>query len=274
MKKVLGLVLLGAAGVFIVFMTGCEIPIVDTPTGFTGVATDNGAGVKLSWNAVTVEGEDVTYVVSFEGTELMDGITVTEYIDTDPDKADKYEVIAVAGAEESDPAEFSTEPITIESKSAWELNGSGKSGIEFSIAGKTINTHSMADVSHAAEIDCYFTNWTPKSGGFGGEYSLASPDEAPDDPGGVELVGTTGWRKSGVSDGLGAIEDVTLVPGTEAQVGELNYSNYTDITINEAYAVSTQDNYFGIIEATNIDEVTGEVSFKVTFQPIQGLRLF
>ena len=278
MKKVLSLALLVAAGAFIVFMTGCiPPPEVPTPTGFTGVATDDGAGVKLSWNTVTVEGEDVTYTVYFDDVDepLLDEITATEYIDTDPGKAGKYEVIAVAGGEESDPAEFSTEPITIETKSAWELNGTGKSGITFNVIGKTIDIYSMAETSgDLGKVDCYFSNWEAGTTEFPAPYYLASPSEIVDDPGKLDYD-FDAWRTSGISDALvGDIEAIDTVPGTKAQTGEENYFNVTEVTINSAYAVSNQDDNFGIIEVTNIDEATGEVSFKATFQPIKGLRLF
>ncbi|TKJ42985.1 hypothetical protein CEE36_05735 [candidate division TA06 bacterium B3_TA06] len=276
MKKVLSLALLVAAGAFIMSVVGCgPIPVVPTPTGFTGVATDDGAGVKLSWNTVTVEGEDVTYTVSFEDTELLDEITATEYIDTDPGKAGKYEIIAVAGGEESDPAEFSTEPITIETKSAWELNGQGNSGITFNVIGKTIDLYSMAVTSNDLDkVDCYFSNWEAGTTEFPGPYYLASPSEIVDDPGKLDYD-FDAWRVTGISNALeGDIEAIDTVPGTKAQTGEENYFNVTEVTINSAYAVSNQDDYFGIIEVTNIDDATGEVSFKATFQPIQGLRLF
>ncbi|MEA3310843.1 MAG: hypothetical protein U9Q76_01355 [candidate division WOR-3 bacterium] len=278
MKKVLGLTLLAALGAFVVFMTGCIPPSeVPTPTGLTVEATADGAGVKLTWNAVTVEGEDVTYDIYFEGAllEFGEAIEVTYYEDADPGKAGEYEVIAVAGGEESEPAEISTKPIAVAPLEGWDINASGESGITFNVAGKAIVTHSMgATGTKRDEVDFYFTNWAGLSAGFEGPYYLASAHKVNDDPGDPD-PGYTDWRTTGISDELGGnIESTTIVPTTSDPDNKYYYDITEELVINGVYAISTQDDYFGIVQVTNIDETDGGVEFKATFQPIKGLRLF
>lgn len=272
MKKVLSLALIMAVGAAVMF-TGCVPPNgdVSTPTGLTVEATTDGAGVKLTWNAVTVEGEDVTYDVSFDGTLLLDEITALEYTHTAPGKAGEYEVIAVAGSEESDPAKFSTDPITVATLQVWELNGSGSSGIGFDVTNKAVVTYSMATDAEKTHIDCYFTNWLGQSGGFGGEYDLCSPAEnLQDDPGKPFTEDVSGWHTTGISDDL--VKNIDAVD----MVDSTGYYSRPSVPVAEGgtYAIYTQDGYYGLIQAVSISTANGAVDIKATLQTIKGLRLF
>lgn len=239
---------------------------LDKVTGLTAEATADGAGIHLTWDPVA---NAETYNVYFNGELLLDGITVTEYTHAEPGMTGVYTVSASAGGQEgpeSDP--LSTEPIAIQDLTVWELNGAGEAGIGWDVVAEAVVTYYMADNSNADKIDCYFTNWEGIAGGFGGPYSLASPDMLPEDPG-DPTGGSSGWRTSGISDPLTQnIEEINLVPP------ENDYFNYTDVTVGETYAVLTQDDYYALIQVISIDETVGQVDIRTTFQPIQGSRLF
>ena len=276
MKKVLGLTLLAALGAFVVFMTGC-IPIEPpgVPRNLAAEAADGGASVKLTWSEpADVEG-DITYSVYFDDELLLEEITALEYKHTEPDKAGDYEVTAVVDGEEGDPAEISTKPIAIVPLEGWDINASGESGITFNVAGKAIVTHSIgATGTYRDKVDFYFTNWAGLSAGFEGPYYLASAHKVNDDPGDPN-PDYTNWRTTGISDELGGnIESTTIVPTTSDPDNKYYYDITEELVINGVYAISTQDDYFGIVQVTNIDETDGGVEFKATFQPIKGLRLF
>ncbi len=264
MKKVLALAVLGIAAVGLIYMEGCS-PIVEGKIKITGAeAIKDGAGVKVSWDAPE---KTTKFNVYFDGKLIGDKVTTEYYEDKKPGKAGEYWV-EVAGNENSRD-KFSTEPIAVVSKEVYELNGAGVSGIEFSVSGKAINTHSMGSSSSTRDkVDCFFTNFKGKSEGFGTPFSLASPDQCSKDAGNTD-PSFTGWKKSAISKALeeSDIEKVVLVP-------EKGYFNYTDVVVNSIYAVETAEGYYGLVMPTNISTTNGKVEFKATFQPVKGLRLF
>ncbi|MCK4333974.1 hypothetical protein KAX06_04220 [candidate division WOR-3 bacterium] len=270
MKKVLGITLLVAVGAFVVFMTGCDGELPGEVRNLAAEAADEGASVKLTWTEPTDATGDETYSVYFDETLVEEEISVTEYKHFEPGKAGEYEVTVVTGNDESEGVKIDVYPIDVTPVTVWELNGTGKSGIGFDIEGEAVATYSMSATSdYRGKVDCYFSNFTGQSGGFDTPYYLASPDQVIVDPGDPD-PSFTGWRVSGISNPVGGnIEDVKIAPGSGSY-----YNRSDQVVINETYAVSTQDDYYGLVQVISINEIDGQVETKVTFQPIQELRLF
>jgi hypothetical protein len=271
MKKVLGITLLIAAGAFVVFMTGCGGELPGEVRNLAAAASDEGASVTLSWSAPTDATGDETYTVYFDETLVEEEITATEYKHFEPGKAGEYKVTVVTGNDESDGVKIDTYPIDVADLNVWELNGEGSSGIGFNVAGDAVATYSMASDANKTNIDCYFSNWLGKSGGFGGDYDLYSPAEnLEDDPGKPFTGEVSGWRTTGITDALGmTINEVDTLPAT-------GYYTRTDggTIEGETYGIYTEDGYYGLIQVVSISTDNGAVDIKATFQPIQGLRLF
>lgn len=270
MKKVLSITLLVAVGAFIVFMTGCEGELPGEVRNLAAEAADDGASVKLTWSEPTDATGDETYSVYFNGTLLLEDITALEYKHTEPGEAGEYEVTVVTGSDESEGVKIDVYPIDVASITVWELNATGNSGIGFDVEGEAVATYSMGATStNRGKVDCYFSNFTGLSGGFGTPYYLTSPDQVPADPGDPD-PSFTGWKVSGISDPVGGnIEDAKIAPGSGSY-----YNRSDEVVINETYAVSNEEDYYGLVQVISINETNGQVEAKVTFQPIQGLRLF
>lgn len=263
MKKISMLGMLVLACCAFVFMT-CIPPDVNDVTNLTIAASTDGAGVVLTW-AAPANGAD-SYTVEFDGAVLLDGITATTYTDANPTKTGTYTVIAVLGGAESGGVDISSEPISVQTIQAWEINGSGSSGIAFNPVTSSVSTYSMANGDYQTNIDFYFTNYA--TGYAATPYSLASASEVGTDPG-INWLPTSGWRDGGISNALtGNIEDGPMAPASG------NYYSYTDVTIGDVYAVSTEDNCLGLVQVTSISTSTGQVDFKATLQPIIGFRVF
>jgi len=275
MKKVLSLALLVAVGAFVVFMTGCDIEPPDgVVTGLKAEAVNDGLGIKVSWNAFT-DADD--YTIYFNGTLLEEQVTVTYYEHITGCEPGSYVVTAFVGNDETDNSDaLSTEPISVESKQVWELNGSGSSGIGFDVDAEAVATYSMASDANKSAIDCYFTNWLVKSDGFGGPYDLCSPastegeDPLQGDAGKPFADDVVGWRVTGITENAltGNIGDITELPAT-------GYYSYSENVAGDAtYGIYTEDGYYGMIQIVSISTDNGQVDIKVTFQPIMGFRLF
>lgn len=268
MKKVLGLTLIAAAAVFVVFMTGCDGEIPGEVRNLAVEAADAGASVKLTWSEPTDATGDETYSVYFDGADepLLDGITALEYKHTEPGKTGEYEVTVVVDGEESDGVTISTEPVTPTTHQVYELNGELESGLGWTVSTGSAATYSMANDNNKTNIHCYFTDLEL---GFAGDYNLAGAYVVETDPGNTWMPNTSGWDQTTVTDPLDeSFDNVTIAPGAN------NYYNYSPAIIGETYAIQTEDGHYGLVEVSGIDKTYGTVDVKVTFQPIQGLRLF
>ncbi|TET24022.1 MAG: fibronectin type III domain-containing protein [Candidatus Stahlbacteria bacterium] len=266
MKKVLSLALLAAVGVFIVFMTGCDGELPGEVRNLAAEAADEGASVKLTWTEPTDATGDETYSVYFDETLVEEEISVTEYKHFEPGKAGEYEVTVVSGNEESEGVKIDTEPVTPTTHQVYELNGELESGLGWNVSTGSAATYSMANDNSKTNIHCYFTDLEV---GFAGDYNLAGAYVVETDPGNTWMPNTSGWDQTTVTDPLDeSFDNVTIAPGAN------NYYNYSPATIGETYAIQTEDGHYGLVEVSGIDKTYGTVDVKVTFQPIQELRLF
>ncbi|MBN2381000.1 PEGA domain-containing protein [candidate division WOR-3 bacterium] len=238
-------------------------------TGLTAEGTEDGAGFILSWDAET---NAETYNVYFrdyyyyEESLLADSIIGTSYIHENPERVGVYRVSAVVGGIEGlKSEELSTMPSYVSYVSAYELNGSGFSGISWDVQSGYPTNYSMADETYQDLIDCYFTNLT--AGYEDTPYYLAGADVTAEDPGNTWL-NPAGWRSTRISNALSDdIEYVILAPAGP-------YYDYVEISEYETYAILTEDGYYALIEVQYINSWNGELDILTTFQSIKGSRLF
>jgi hypothetical protein len=229
--------------------------------------TPDGEGIKLVWSAPSDYDEgsgcwgkkdsEYLYIITIDGVDI-DTVEETEY--TLYERCSVIEIAALKDGERSEPLRISVAPADVVTLEVWELNGYGASGIGFGIS---IYTYMMSEATNRDEIDCYFTDFNQC---YQGLYSLASADQIIYDQG--YSGSTSGWRKTLISEALDVsdIDDVDIVPAQ-------GYGNAADsVKAGNTYAILTQDGYYGLIQVMEIDETTGEIEIKATFQPIKGLR--
>jgi hypothetical protein len=123
----------------------------------------------------------------------------------------------------------------------------------------------MKEASNAANVDFYISDW---STGFSGpEYSVASPDEAPNDPGGVAPTGS--WRINSYTNLLANEQAALPVHSNTA------YFNFTDLTTDPAIVgcFTTADGYYAVVKFSGYNTGAGTVQVETWLQHIKGLRL-
>lgn len=247
----------------VVFLTGCPEGIgPETPTNLAIQSAEDGASVKLTWDAV----EDVDgYIIYFNDT-VLDTTKNTEYTHSNPEATGEYAVSSYIGDEESDKsASVSDKPKITPTVQVYEIGVPNQnSGFGWSTLTGEGTTYSMADASHAGEIDLYFTNWAV---GYAGNYDIASPSEVLNDAGASWLAGTSGWRTTGIVELTEKFDDVKTLPSS-------GYDNYqTNIVQGGAYGVFTQDGYYGMVEIKSVSPTNGLVEIRTAFQKVKGLRV-
>ena len=261
MKKILSIIALITVMIFI----GCVPPSVDKVTNLKIEAANDGAAVKLTWDAIENADE---YNVYFNGT-LLATVENTEYthsFDNDADaKTGEYRVSAVIGGTEGEQSDAVDDiPVITDNVQLYEIGGTGSSGFGWNVNTGAAASFSMADASNASSIDLYFTNWTT---GYAGTYDIASPHLVDQDEGASWLHGTTGWRTTGIAEITELFDDATILPST-------GYNNYVEnVTQGNSYGVYTQDGYYGLIEVKSISEANGTIDTRSAFQKVKGLRI-
>lgn len=270
MKKLylLSAVLLAIAA--ITLFTNCEEIIGDEPTNVVlSAATDT--SVMITWTASTTAPDK--YIVYFKGVGQTNyvnvgEVTTTSFTHNPGGNTGKYYVAAKIGADEYDSDVKSTEPIASSSITLAELNATGNSGYGWARTTGASGTYSMASASNSSSVDFYLTNF---AAGFSGTpYSIASPNEGPNDPGGVVPNGS--WRTNGISDPV--TNPQAPLP---AYISGTTYFNFTNVTTYPTYLAvrmaEGSDVYYALIKVDGLNTSAGTVTVESWFQPIKGLRL-
>jgi len=261
LSKLLWIVTIGLP--LVVLFTGCEEGLgPETPKNLAIQAAEDGASVKLTWDAV----EDVDGYIVYFNDAVLDTTTSTEYTHSNPEATGDYAVSSYRGDEESDKSStVSDKPQITPTVDVYEIGVPDQnSGFGWSTLTGEGTTYSMADASHAGEIDLYFTNWAV---GYAGNYDIASPSEVLNDAGASWLAGTSGWRTTGIVKLTEGFDDVKTLPST-------GYENYQEnIVQGGAYGVFTQDGYYGMVEIKSVSPENGLVELRTAFQKVKGLRV-
>jgi hypothetical protein len=268
MRTLLSIAAVGALAAVSLVIVGCPALTGGAPTDVKlEMATDS--TVKITWVAPT-EGTPDKYIVAFMvtgGSTYADFDTVTSTTAThDPaGKTGKYKVTAVFGSETYDAANFpSSAPIATTAKTVGELNSADLAGYGWDRTAGTGTTYTMTQASSAANVDFYITDW---AAGFAGPtYSIASPDEAPNDPGGVAPTGS--WRINGYTNALANANDPLPTHSNTT------YFNYTDLTTDPTLVgIYTADGYYALVKLSSYNYTSGNVQAEGWFQLVKGLRL-
>lgn len=254
----------------VTLFTSCEDIIGDEPTNVAlSAATDT--SVMITWNAPTTTPDK--YIVYFKGVGQANytnvgEVTTTSFTHNPAGLTGKYYIAAKLGSTEYDSDVKSTEPIASASVTLSELNSTGNSGYGWVRTTGASGTYSMANASNSSSVDFYLTNF---AAGFSGTpYSVASPNEGPNDPGGVVPSGS--WRTNGISDPI--TDPQAPLP---AYIAGTTYFNFTNITSYPTYLgvrmADGSDIYYALIKVDGINTGAGTVTVESWFQSIKGLRL-
>jgi hypothetical protein len=269
MKRLLSVAAVGIMAAAALVLMQCDTIAGGAPSGVTlAAATDS--TVKVSWTAPT-EGTPDKYYVAFMATDAstyadFDTVTTTTVEHNPSGKTGKYMVTAVFGSETFDAANTpSTAPIPSAATTVSELNATGNAGYGWDRTAGTGATYTMAQAGSAANVDFYITDWA--TGYAGSTYSIASPDLAPNDSGGVAPTGS--WRVNGFTDPL--TSEQAALPLHSA----VTYLSYTDLATDPILVgcFTTADGYYALVKLSGYNTGAGTVSVQSWFQPIKGLRL-
>ncbi|MEO0071953.1 MAG: hypothetical protein ABIK10_00740 [candidate division WOR-3 bacterium] len=262
-------------GVLVIFValalfTGCEEVTGEEPTNVAlEAATDT--TVKITWTAPQTAPDK--YYIYFKAIDAANytkigETTATSYIHDPQGKTGKYYVAAVYGSNEYNSSVVSTEPVTSSIYTVWELNAAGNSGYGWDRTTGAGSTYSMTNAANAPNVDFYITNFA--TGWTTTPYSIASPDQGPNDPGGVVPSGQ--WKVNGISN-----------PITDPQaplpryIQGTTYFNYTELTSYPAYVAirmnSGSDVYYALVKIDGLNTTNGTVNVESWFQKVKGLRL-
>ncbi|KPK69611.1 hypothetical protein AMJ87_10235 [candidate division WOR_3 bacterium SM23_60] len=269
MKKIwLALTICFAA---LLVFNGCGETETGAPMNLEIEAANDGLQVVLSWEAPDADEPD-GYIIYFRpvGTsdwlvgDTVDALTYTH----DPnEETGDYRIAAYYGDDEFNSGTVTTIPVHTGAVSISELNAAGNSGYGWAISGDfTGSTYSMADASNAPFVDFYVTDFAAGTANSG--WYVASPNEGPNDPGGV--VPDDSWRQSWVTD------PITDPDAALPAYGATTYFNWTpDIEVDPTYVGIYLDNeeHFGLIKFSGVNTGNGTIQAETWFQTVQGLRL-
>lgn len=267
MKKLTAL--LGIMSLALLVLTGCDGGEQGAPTNFTLTAGTDGITVELSWDAPE-EGEPDEYIVYFaDAAETT--ITETSYTHDPDGETGDYYVAAVWGEEEYDSDILTTTPVHSSDVTIYELEASGNAGYGWDISDDFDgSTYSMAEATNASLVDFYVTNFTddPAGGPWPTPYNIASPDEAPNDPGG-SFVPQASWRQNWFSD------PITDPQAPLPEYTSTYYFNYTEIDVDPIYiaAYLHDEDYYALVKFTGENATDGSIQVETWIQSVPGLRL-
>jgi len=227
--------------------------------------------VYLTWSA-PVGSTPNRYVVSFRetGTAMFDSVGGTQSLSLIHDPAGRtgqYQVTAVYDSARYASAETpATTPIENSMLRIPELNGNGNAGYGWSRTTGEVTLYDMTLPDNADKVDLYVTDFA--QGHAGPYYSVANPSLAPSDPGGG--VPPANWR----------ITEFTYLDSLATENDPLPrylQSRYEDSSILDSFplfiACHTEDGYFALVKATDVDTINGTADIQTWFQLVQGLRL-
>jgi hypothetical protein len=279
MNKIARIIALGTLSLALVVLVGCGDETTDgEPQNFALAAGTDGLEVVLTWEE-PVDGEPDDYIIYFREvgtTDWVEGATVAGDVLTythDPSEATgDYYVAADFGGDEYDSDIMTTIPVHTASRIIYELEAAGNAGYGWGLSSDfTGSTYSMANDANAALVDFYITNFVddPVGGPWGAPWSIASPDLAPNDPGG-SFVPTANWRQNWFSD------PITDPQAALPNYGPTTFFNYTEgIETDPTYIgvyLGTEEHY-GLVMFSGVNPIAGSINVEAWFQTVQGLRL-
>ena len=279
MKQVYRILTLGALSLALVILIGCEGEDVGSaPQNFTLTAGTDGLLVILDWEE-PADGQPDGYIVYFQEVGTSDWLMEAEldgdvltYTHDPMEMTGTYYVAADWGGDEYDSGEERTIPVHTASMTIYELEAAGNAGYGWALTSDfTGTTYSMADDANAALVDFYITNFTddPVGGPWPAPWSIASPDLAPNDPGG-SFVPTANWRQNWFSD------PITDPHAALPNYGSTTYFNYTEGIQNDPTYIGIyleDEGYFALAEFSNVNPSAGTINVETWFQAVQGSRL-
>jgi len=247
-------------------LLSCEEIFVLTPPQNLIISTyTDSVSVELSWDPVL---NASGYYVYFNDVHIAT-VSDAEYVHLKPMETGNYYVTAYRAGTETDPSNTITDIPVVTEETLVEIEGPGNSGFGWDRTTGIGTTYSMADSTHASDIDFYFSNWNDDPGGgpWGGTYNIMSPDEITNDPCCATWPIADNWRQTIFTEALTpTFNNVDTLP-------PIGYYNLQKVTVGETYGVNTWDGYYGMVKIENITTVNGSVEVKAAFQTVKGLRL-
>lgn len=248
------------------------------PTELSITATSDGLSVILSW-IEPITGQPDNYVIYFREVNTTTWVfvatisgNVLNFTHSPSDMTGDYYVAAVFSDIEYGSDIISTIPIHTAEMTIHELDGSSNAGYGWDIARFfTGATYFMGNSANADSVDLYVTNFTddPIGGPWPIPWSIASPDLAPNDPGG-SYVPATNWHQNRFSD------PISNPQAALPEYGATTYFNYTEgIETDPTHiAVYVSANaYYALVRFSSINPTQGTIQIESWIQSISGLRL-
>lgn len=268
MKKLLTIASIGALALTALLVVQCDELLGGAPTNIQ-IAAATDSTIQVTWSAPT-EGTPDNYRISFmevgaSGYTMVAETSATAYVHNPMGVTGRYKVEAVFGSETYAGATTpTTVPVANAATKVAELNAAGNSGYGWDMVTGEYATYSMIEASNAPLVDLYVTDFAV--GSAGPQYSIASPDVGPSDPGNV--VPTATWRVNGFTDPLSG-ED-----GPLPSHSPVLYFNYTDLVQTPMIVgCYTEDGYYAMVRVNSVNTGSGEVELLSWFQLVEGLRL-
>jgi len=250
-------------------LTRCGPATGGAPTDLN-IAAATDSTVRLTWQAPS-GGTPDRYIVYFaevgtHDTVAVESVLTPEAVHDPAGKTGSYKVVATFGSTEYEALTTpSTTPIHTPLTTVSELNAGGdSSGYGWARADGTGGNYGMSQISSAALVDFYVTDFEP--GYAGPDYFVASPNLGPVDGGAV--VPPDGWRVNGVAV-------VTSEQSALPRYDPVPYKSSQKIqSAPPVFAVySTADDYYGLVKFTDQNVGAGTIKAETWFQLVKGLRL-
>lgn len=237
--------------------------------------------VRISW-VPPAGGAPDNYVASFMETGTSTWVDFATAADsaTTADhnplgKTGRYRVTAMFGSRAYAAAETPTSaPVHTEAMLVSELNAAGLPAYGWARDSGNGATFAMTYASNADRVDFYITDWA--TGYAGPAYTIASPDWAPHEPGGQDLVPPGTWRATSFGPVLSG-DQSPLPPFSSGTYGN-NQELAADSTLVAVCTDPDTDTLgtgrcYALVKVGSPDIVNGTVQVEAWFQVITGLRL-
>jgi hypothetical protein len=226
--------------------------------------------VRLSWS---IDSTPTRYVILFKQTGSADfdsvgsDISSRSFVHNPNHHTGFYRVAAVYDTVHMTSTETpTTVPVTNSARWVPELSAAGDTGYWWNRStGKTF-LYTMDSTANFDSVDFYITDHKP---GFAGpDYFVASPDSAPDDPGGNVPAGY--WRFCYFTHLDSTATEDSILP--HFITSRYRPSSIVD-SLPRLVACHTWDNHYALLYVDQIDPVSGLIDVESWFQLIPDLRL-
>jgi hypothetical protein len=236
-------------------------------------ATDS--TVRVAWSAPTDTAfHPSRYVVLFKEVgatnyDSVGGAPADSFVHDPLGRTGTYKVAAVYDSSKVNSSE-SPSTIPIGNSLQWvpELSVAGvNTGYGWSRTTGQAFLYDMTTLDSFAKVDFYISDFA--AGYTGPGYLAASPDTAPDDPGGAVPSGA--WHITEFSHLDSAATEQSALPRYTA-------SRYDKVGVLDSLprlvaCYTTEDQHYALIRVSDARPATGEVYLETWFQLIKGLRL-